>query len=303
MISDGAGQERRMPGREADIGGEEDFPLLAYRVTDGAPFELTTAPLHRDWMDATDRRFANRCLPLLMANQAGWLLLSEHTFTARWSGGRDQAAIEIRPLGGDGACPAVSHFGNGILTFQLPFLFRTPPGWNLLVRGPANRPKDGIAPLEGLVEADWASSTFTMNWQITRPGVTIEFRREEPVCMIVPQRRGELERFRPMVAGLSDMPDAAGYLSWRQRRQAFLDELAVPQSAAARAGWQRDYMSGTSGDGRTFAGHQRRLRLHDWVQLPGGRRDMDDHKGTIDVASGNALPKAWPRSLSRQIIM
>src|SRR3712207_8402233 len=34
--------------------------------------------------------------------------------------------------------PARSHFGSGILTWNLPFLFRTPPGYNLHVRGPAN---------------------------------------------------------------------------------------------------------------------------------------------------------------------
>jgi hypothetical protein len=37
---------------------------------------------------------------------------------------------------------AISHFGSGILTWNVPYLFRTPPGYNLLVRGPANWPKD-----------------------------------------------------------------------------------------------------------------------------------------------------------------
>ena len=49
-----------------------------------------------------------------------------------------------------------SHFGDGILTWHLPILFRTPPGYNLLVRGPANYPKDAVSPLEGIVETDWA---------------------------------------------------------------------------------------------------------------------------------------------------
>jgi Family of unknown function (DUF6065) len=43
-------------------------------------------------------------------------------------------------------------------------VFRTPPGCNLYVRGPANSPKDGIAALEGIIETDWSEATFTMNW-------------------------------------------------------------------------------------------------------------------------------------------
>ena len=42
-----------------------------------------------------------------------------------------------------------SHFGNGILTWHLPMLFRTPPGYNLSVRGPANYPKDAVCPFRG----------------------------------------------------------------------------------------------------------------------------------------------------------
>jgi hypothetical protein len=29
-------------------------------------------------------------------------------------------------------------------------------------------PKDGLAPLEGIVEADWAVVPFTMNWKLIR---------------------------------------------------------------------------------------------------------------------------------------
>jgi hypothetical protein len=35
---------------------------------------------------------------------------------------------------------------------HLPMLFRSPAGYNLLVPGPANYPKDGVRPLEGIVE-------------------------------------------------------------------------------------------------------------------------------------------------------
>ena len=63
-----------------------------------------------------------------------------------WTGGGGIDAIVIEPEPGTIA-PAVSHFGHGILTFHLPCLFRTEPGAELMVQGPINRPKDGIAAL------------------------------------------------------------------------------------------------------------------------------------------------------------
>ncbi len=255
-------------GPGADVG---ELPLLAYRLVPEPPLRLTAPPKRRDWMDATVDRFANRCLPLLMANQSGWLLLSSHTFTAEWSGGPDTHSLRVDVTEGSGRCPAMSHFGHGILTFHVPFLFRTPPGWNLLVRGPANCPKDGIAALEGLVETDWTDSTFTMNWQLTRPGL-VEFQQGEPVCMIVPQRRGDLERFQPEICDVSEMPQMRGYLSWRQGRKDFIDDLRFPDSEANERGWQREYMTGTAADGTRFAEHQRKLRLQEWTSRPPSQR-------------------------------
>ena len=43
--------------------------------------------------------------------------------------------------------PALGHFGFGVLTFHVPCLFRTEVGFDLMVTGPINRPKDAIAPL------------------------------------------------------------------------------------------------------------------------------------------------------------
>ena len=57
----------------------------------------------------------------------------------------------------------ISHFGSGVLTFHAGYLFRTPPGWAVWARGAPNTVKDGIVPLDGLVETDWLPFTFTMN--------------------------------------------------------------------------------------------------------------------------------------------
>ena len=159
-------------------------------------------------MDATDQRFANRCLPLLMANQSGWVLVSRHALTATWDGGHGKDALTVEVTAGLPPFPAVSHFGGGVLTWHVPWLFRTPPGWNLLVRGPANQPKDGVCVLEGLVETDWSPATFTLNWLLTRPG-TVAVAVGEPVAMIVPQRRGDLEQFDLVACDVAADPELA----------------------------------------------------------------------------------------------
>src|SRR3546814_7449776 len=102
-------------------------------------------------MDATDQRFAYRCLPITIANTYGWELLCPAGFSAVWDGTLAREAIAITPLS-DKPTPAISHFGNAILTFHVPCLFQTDSGVDLYVGGPVNQPKDGLAPLSGIIE-------------------------------------------------------------------------------------------------------------------------------------------------------
>src|SRR5437016_3513128 len=124
--------------------------LVAYYRGTKPGMPIVPASRWREWMNATVGRNANRCLPLLVANEAGWVLLNEQGFTAEWSGGETIYDLTVSYPGAKPGFPAVSNFGHGILTFLIPYLFRTPEGWDLLVRGPANLPRDGIAPLDGL---------------------------------------------------------------------------------------------------------------------------------------------------------
>ena len=224
------------------------LPLIAYEE---GPCDVSviTAPVARAWMDATPSRFAYRCLPMLMANQAGWLVLNAGRFVATWNGteATDGITIEHAEYGLTETPRVTSHFGSGVLTFAIPYLFRTPAGFNLLVRGPANSPKDGISALEGIVETDWSDSTFTMNWKLTRPGLRVVFEEEEPIAMLTPVRRGELERFRPVFRDISTDPEAqAGMQAFRKTRWSFLKDLRTPESEAVKQGWQRHYMRGTT---------------------------------------------------------
>ena len=72
--------------------------LTAFRVAETA-LEIETGDQRREWMDETPDRFAYRCLPLLIANQAGWDLLCPTKFWLRWDGGAE-SGVRPFPLGG-----------------------------------------------------------------------------------------------------------------------------------------------------------------------------------------------------------
>ena len=253
---------------QSERGGEADdkdrLSLIAYPIS---PLEmpLMVAPASRDWMGETHRHFAKRCLPLMIANRAGWLLVSMHTFTAIWDGNDNPSGVNIQYTSGAAPFPASSHFGSGIITFQIPFLFRTPPGINLLVRGPANFVKDGVAPLEGIVETDWTEATFTMNWKLTRPNNPVTFKAGEPVAMIVPQRRGDLERFDPVVRDIAtDQKLMDDYVRWMESRNQHNTEFADKTSDAYKRGWEGKYFHGEG----AAEDHQRKITLKDFAEDP-----------------------------------
>jgi hypothetical protein len=227
--------------------------------------KIEAASSARGWMNATHQRFAYRCLPMLLANQAGWFIINSHDFRARWDGTEGLSGVTILYLDGKPPFPATSMFGCGIVTFTIPYLFRTPPGYNLLARGPANWPKDGAYALEGLVETDWAVATFTMNWKITRPDHVITFEAGEPICMIVPQLRRELETFNPRIQDISCNPLlASAHRLWSKGRFYFNSSLRTVRNNVTGETWQKHYFNGTSPSGDAASDHQTKLLLREF---------------------------------------
>ncbi|WP_445164542.1 DUF6065 family protein [Mycobacterium sp. Dal123C01] len=247
-------------------------PLIGFITGDNAP-QIAPAPIGRAWMSAQSdagKGWPSRCLPMLVANQSGWELRNPSAFTATWFGQEDgvDVLIESDEYVANQLLPA-SHFGNGIFTWRLPMLFRTPPGYNLLVRGPANYPKDAVCPLEGIVETDWASASFSINWKLTRKLMPVRFEVDEPICMIVPQRRAELEEFVPELRFIeSDQDlDRKHKLFLRERDGTKHAEQIARVAAGDRVEWQGDYTRGKHRDGEAGApDHQTRLNLRPFAQ-------------------------------------
>jgi len=57
--------------------------------------ELVPGTHRRAWMRDTPGGYANRYLPMLLANQAGWDVRSDGEFTATWNGGAEPDELHL----------------------------------------------------------------------------------------------------------------------------------------------------------------------------------------------------------------
>ena len=235
------------------------------------PVRIAPASNRRAWMDDYPERHPYKCLPLQIANAYGWQLLAPYAIDVVYRGGRSPDAMSIALPAGIPADEAFveSHFGHGILTFRSGYIFRTEPGWLLMARGPANSPKDSIAPLDGLIETDWLSYPFTINWVFTRPG-RVRFAAGEPFCQLVPVLQHAIEWIEPQVRDIREDPSLCDQF------EKALAKRRCPAEDHGRAGnWQHDYMKGQHADGEPAPRHQKRLSL----KCPVHRRAAVDHSG------------------------
>lgn len=240
--------------------------LIAYRIHDVPEFVLEPASNQRAWMDATENRFAYRCLPLVMANQFGWVVRCPIGFDVSWNGdpvpGRgldfswDEGPEHLRGYISD-------HFGDGILTFSLPFLFRTDADYGLIVRGPTNQWLPNAHALDGFVETDWLESTFTMNWKLAEPNRVTRFEKGFPICLIQPYPKALLEAVTTRSMRLGDNPELQErHERWANSRDHFnRDPERRPED------WQKDYFQGKTVAGERVSGHLTRLKLGTFESL------------------------------------
>jgi hypothetical protein len=194
--------------------------LHALRLLDGgwgAGWDLRPSPVRRQWMN--EHPYAYQCLPMVVANQWGWQVLCPADVRVTWYGSPDPEGlrIEVDPRWSNAI---KSQFGRGIVTFSPPWLFRTPPGWDLYAKGPSNRWKPNCVPLEGVIETWWLNYTFTLNWKLVEPG-TVTFARGESLGQLVPVPhatfQGALARESPI--GAVEPAAADELIRWRAERR------------------------------------------------------------------------------------
>ncbi|HEX7447103.1 MAG TPA: DUF6065 family protein [Pirellulales bacterium] len=253
-----------------------DDSTLQENRSDGTGWNWGWATWKRPWMETSPSRFAYRCLPLTIANQLGLWVRNPATFTAIWSGRSEPGSVEFRfPTAGDVWSKWINdQFGMGIITWNTPILFRTrPAGSRLLVMGPANVFKHNAHPLTALIETDWLTASFTMNYKIEAPGVPVQFGMSEPLFQAIPLARdvcADLEGAVVRVGKLSDNPEIAElYHQWSAARNDFHRRKVtgeVPPDA-----WQKEYFQGRDALGRSAESHTTRIQPPQILRgAPGG---------------------------------
>lgn len=198
-------------------------------------------------MDRMFDGFPYRCLPLVMANQLGWVVRSPVGFDAVWNGAKDAAGVELffdESVPSHRRAMVMTHFGGGVLTFSLPWLFRTDAGVSLWVGGVPNEPRAGAFALEGVVETDWSPYTFTMNYRLLDIGRPVRFEAGDAICMVRPVSLAGLEGVRVREASIESAPELkAAFEAWRAKRIAF-----NARTDRAAKEWQRNYFAGRGPD-------------------------------------------------------
>ena len=209
-------------------------------------------------MDTTPSRFAYRCLPLTIANQTGFWIKNPVGFTATWRGPQRPGSIDFQfDESPDVWMKWISNdFGAGIVTWNTPFLFRTKPaGSRLLVCGPTNYFLDNAQPLTAIIESDWMTMSFTMNWKLMKPGLPTRFEVGQPLFQAIPLLSNvcsEIEGASVTYKKLDDDPEVAQlYGEWDRSRRRFMERSKAGELKPDD--WQRDYFLGRDASGRQAA--------------------------------------------------
>jgi hypothetical protein len=119
--------------------------------------------------------------------------------------------------------------------------------------------------LDGVVETDWLGSTFSINWKMTRANHDVIFEAGEPLAMIAPQPRTELEEFRAEIHDIESDPEIlADYRRWEEQRTDFIRRLRVKDPDAQKQEWEKHYFRGVTVGGKQAEVHRTKVSLREF---------------------------------------
>lgn len=218
--------------------------------TADCPMAIRPASKERTWFDLFPDHFVYRCLPLVIANQAGLQLSMNFAFRVEWDGGPSPDSIKVTSRDPRASHYISGHFGNGVLTFSIPYVFRTPPGIGLVASGPANWPKIGAVALSGIIETAWSPYTFTMNWKMLEAGRAVAWDGGEPFCQLTPIDLNLIKEVQVDVKPLSADPELEQrHNAWAESRRKFNEERKTAPRTPGPSPWQKHYFQGKLPDG------------------------------------------------------
>jgi hypothetical protein len=226
---------------------------------------VSKPPKKRKWFDTN---FYN-CRPLVIGNQQGFVITADYGFKVIWNGGNHRQDLEViyeypeetykTDHDKAHAMPKVfSHFGFGTISIATPFLFRTPPGVNLMTINPPNYLMKNATVLTGSVETDNLSMPFTFNIRIHEPYVVTDFPKGTPLSGFIPVPRYFCDDFE--IKDASTIFDKDVY---DEEKQTLLDSVKKREDTQKKrlhggeARLEKDYFYGKDVYGNSFPDHQK----------------------------------------------
>lgn len=211
-------------------------------------YRIVPATADREWINLTDKA-SHKCKPMREASKLGWLVLLPFDIQLYWDGGTKQESLSISSSDPMAKKLVVSHFGYGMVSIIFNFIVRTPPGVHILVSGPLNQSRGGVAPLSALIETDWLPYHFAITYRCIQPNARITIHRNEAIAQIIPVSRGIVDRMELSIGKIDDDPEMErDFSEWHIARQADAAQYAV--------------------DGQP----RKPLGFYDRRELPGGRK-------------------------------
>ena len=109
--------------------------------------------------------FAYKCVPLVEANKFGYELFVKEDIVIEWNGQQEKNDVIVH------SGPGYSHFGIGTFTLGNIGIWKTPPGYDLLLTpSPNSDTMDKFYALSALIETDWLNYPWFLSIRLTRPG-------------------------------------------------------------------------------------------------------------------------------------
>jgi hypothetical protein len=204
----------------------------------------------RDWFNA----HFYYCLPLTIGNQYGFLIKSARNFDAVWDGSERDPYIVFTDDVGKEKQVIKGGFGNGIITIQNHFMFKTPIGINLMTIQPPNMFINGCVAMTGVIETDQIRRDFTFNLKLTVPHYKVSVKVGDPLGAFIPIPRYFVDNFNVTLFDDKELIDR----ELAEQRALSSERQTIDKSKNHQSG--RRYFKGSHSDGSSYPDHQRTLK-------------------------------------------
>ena len=221
---------------------------------------------------------ATACLPMSIANQTGFAIVSLSDFTMRWDGGHEPSSVSItcddkviEGFYGHGedhvygnVKQMIAPFYSGMISIKHDFFLRTPPGVNLFVTQVPNNFIPATVPVSAMIETDNAVRDWVFNLKITVPNIDIHIKKGDPLIGLIPIPRFfadsfELKSAYDIFENETLRTTFEEALSTSSEIKGLIDDAGDPLSKEIQGGFTGLYALGKTVSGFDFYKHQKTI--------------------------------------------